>query len=195
MASSDDELSWPSSSELHELEIEVQAKDESRVWQNNWTSVNPPSRRSTVPSTSPPLSSTDDEDEQPSPLASQYRKDILSSAERIKATTKSRKRKAPVSSPTGARKKRAVGTTSDTPFQQTATPRRLAVPPKQTSQKKLSKSVPATPGNKKNTSLLPTPPSSLNIQSTSEVTLAKTSDLTTYLENMPLKHWDSPGGG
>ncbi|KAI1609727.1 hypothetical protein EDD36DRAFT_55316 [Exophiala viscosa] len=188
MASSDDELSWASSSELYELEMAVRAKDELDVWQNNWAPVNPPSKSTMVALPSPSPTSVDAEDEQPSLLASRHRETILSSAERIKLTTKSRKRKASVSSPSGPRKKRAVGVTNMTPPEQIAKPEKLTVVPEQRSERKSGKTVPATPRKKKDNYLLPTPPSSLNIQSTSGVMLTTMSDLTSHPENTPLKY-------
>ena len=203
---SDEELSWPSSSELDELAIYVGSKDESEVWyvtkqqlspeltqnrQNSWTPVNPPSKRIMVASALPPLISVDDEDEQPSLLASRHREAILCSAERIKLSTKSRKRKASLSSPSGARKKRAVGVTNVIPSKQIAKPENVTVVRKQKSERS-GHTVPATPQKKKDNCLLPTPPSSLNIQSTPGTMLTTMSELTSHSENTPLKYWANP---
>ncbi|OQU94655.1 hypothetical protein CLAIMM_00985 [Cladophialophora immunda] len=113
MSSPQSDLTWMSSSELDELEAAIDVEEQFPVWQNSWTPINLSPQSATAALAFLPSSPADvDDDEAPSLSASHFREAVLSSALRIKQGRRGRKRKAPSTSPSSARKKRGVNASS-----------------------------------------------------------------------------------
>ncbi|KAK7888057.1 hypothetical protein LTR67_009452 [Exophiala xenobiotica] len=100
--------SFTSLADVEELEKVNNMNQAPQVWPNNWTPVNRACKTFTAASPSPPLSEPGNENNIPSPFASPLREFILSSAEKMKQTSTTRKRKATSPLPITTRKKRAT---------------------------------------------------------------------------------------
>nr|KAK5443200.1 hypothetical protein LTR18_005878 [Exophiala xenobiotica] len=169
--------SFTSLAGVEELEKVNNMNQAPQVWPNNWTPVNRACKTFTATYPSPPLSEPGNENNIPSPFASPFREFILSSAEKMKQTSTTRKRKATSPLPITTRKKRATESALKNNNVEVAKSPTLNSKPTNHEESNRTGQEMARTTQSGDTTLMPTSQNKLNMQSSSATLDLTTTDL------------------